>query len=104
MAQPTCWPAPGPPAILFEFNPITLAQCGEDVDTLAANLRGHILYYVDDFRAQMLPFGEMVENLRKISWICNMFAVPSRLLKKLGLATVPPGRRSAPTVVWTAGT
>ena len=44
VAQPTCWPAPGPPAILFEFNPITLAQCGEDVDTLAANLTGHILY------------------------------------------------------------
>jgi hypothetical protein len=65
-----------PPAILFEFNPITLAECGEDVDTLAANLTGHILYYVDDFRAQMLPFGEMVENLRKINWICNLFAVP----------------------------
>jgi FkbM family methyltransferase len=29
-----------PPAILFEFNPITLAECGEDVDTLAANQRG----------------------------------------------------------------
>ena len=53
-----------PPAILFEFNPFTLAECGEDVDTLAANLTGHILYYVDDLRAQMLPFGEMVENLR----------------------------------------
>jgi FkbM family methyltransferase len=65
-----------PPAILFEFNPITLAECGEDVDTLAANLTGHILYYVDDFGAQMLPFGEMVENLRKITWICNLFAVP----------------------------
>jgi hypothetical protein len=37
---------------------------------------GHILYYVDDLRAQMLTFGEMVENLRKISWICNLFAVP----------------------------
>jgi hypothetical protein len=24
----------------------------------------------------MLPFGEMVENLRKITWICNLFAVP----------------------------
>ena len=40
-------------------------------------LTGHILYYVDDLRAQMLPFGEMVENLRRISWICNLFAVPS---------------------------
>jgi hypothetical protein len=57
------------------FNPITLAECGEDVDRLAANLTGHILYYVDDLH-QMLPFGEMVENLRKISWICNLFAVP----------------------------
>src|SRR5215470_8858983 len=26
--------------------------------------------------AQLLPFGEMVENLRKITWICNLFAVP----------------------------
>jgi sugar lactone lactonase YvrE len=25
----------------IEFNPITLAECGEDVDTLAANLTGH---------------------------------------------------------------
>ena len=65
-----------PPAILFEFNPIMLAQYGEDVDTLAANLTGHILYYVDDLRGQMLPLGEMVEELRKINWICNLFAVP----------------------------
>ena len=65
-----------PPAILFEFNPITLAECEENIDTLGASLTGHILYYVDDLRGQMLPFGEMVENLRKISWICNLFAVP----------------------------
>ena len=65
-----------PPVILFEFNPITLAECGENIDTLAASLTGHILYYVDDLRGQMLPFGEMVENLRRISWSCNLFAVP----------------------------
>jgi FkbM family methyltransferase len=65
-----------PPVILFEFNPITLAECGEDVDTLAACLTGHILYYVDDIHGQMLPFGELVEDLRKISWSCNLFAVP----------------------------
>ena len=65
-----------PPALLFEFNPITLAECEEHIDTLGASLTGHILYYVDDLRGQMLPFGEMVENLRRISWICNLFAVP----------------------------
>jgi hypothetical protein len=65
-----------PPAILFEFNPITLAECDENIDTLAARLTGYILYYVDYLRGQMLPFGEMVENLRMITWICNLFAVP----------------------------
>src|SRR6516165_6555248 len=49
-----------PPVILFEFNPITLAECGENIDTLAASLTGHILYYVDDIHGQMLPFGELV--------------------------------------------
>jgi hypothetical protein len=65
-----------PPAILFEFNPTTLAQCGADVGSLAASLGGHVLYYVDDLRGQMLPFGEPVEDLHRISWICNLFAVP----------------------------
>ena len=35
-----------------------------------------MLYYVDDLRGQMLPFGEPVEELRRITWICNLFAVP----------------------------
>jgi FkbM family methyltransferase len=65
-----------PPALLFEFNPVTLAECGEDVDTLAACLTGYTLYYVDDLRGQMVPFSEMIDDLRKISWICNLFAVP----------------------------
>jgi FkbM family methyltransferase len=64
------------PAILLEFNPITLAECGEDVDTFTACLTGYILYYVDDLRGQVIPFGEMVDELRKINWICNLFAVP----------------------------
>jgi FkbM family methyltransferase len=64
------------PAILFEFNPITLGECSENVDTLVASLTGHTLHYVDDLQGQMLPFGERMDNLGKINWICNVFAVP----------------------------
>jgi FkbM family methyltransferase len=64
------------PAILFEFNPVTLAECDADADTLAALLAGYTLHYVDDLRGRMLPFGAPVGDLQKIDWVCNLFAVP----------------------------
>jgi FkbM family methyltransferase len=64
------------PAVMFEFNPVTLAECGADADTVAAQLESYTLHYVDDLSGRMLPFGAPVDNLRRIDWICNLFAVP----------------------------
>jgi FkbM family methyltransferase len=67
---------PDRPAILFEFNPTTLAQRGASVHTLLTLLHGYALYYVDDLRAQKIPFGSPIQDAEKIDWICNLFAVP----------------------------
>jgi hypothetical protein len=67
---------PDRPAILFEFNPVTLPECGADTNTLAVLLADYTLHYVDDLRGRMLPFAAAVSDLRKIDWICNLFAVP----------------------------
>lgn len=67
---------PDRPAILFEYNPITLTQCGASVHTLLNLLHGYALHYVDDLRAQKIPFGSPIQDAEKIDWICNLFAVP----------------------------
>lgn len=64
------------PAIIFEHNPTALSECGVGVDALYSLLKGYDVYYVDDLRGQLLPFGNAVEAVQRIDWICNMFAVP----------------------------
>jgi hypothetical protein len=32
---------------------------------------------VDDFERQKIPFGERVERIDDIRWVCNLFAVPT---------------------------
>jgi FkbM family methyltransferase len=64
------------PAILFEHNPITLAERGTSVRELIGELTGYALYYVDDLRGQMFPFGHPIREAERIDWICNLFAVP----------------------------
>ncbi|GEM_PF-1092708 len=64
------------PAVLFEFNPISLAQCGAEVGALYELLSDYALYYIDDLRGQVLPFGSPVSAFERIDWICNIFAVP----------------------------
>jgi FkbM family methyltransferase len=64
------------PAIIFEFNPITLLECGENQLCFDELLSGYILNYVDDFQGQKLPFGSTIAHLNEIRWICNLFAVP----------------------------
>jgi FkbM family methyltransferase len=64
------------PAILFEFNPISLAECGATAEALIALLADYTLYYVDDLRGQLLPFGSPVSEIDAIHWICNLFAAP----------------------------
>lgn len=67
---------PDRPAILFEFNPITLTECGASVHALLNLLPGYALQYVDDLRGQKVPFGSPIQDAKKIDWICNLFAVP----------------------------
>jgi len=64
------------PAILLEYNPVTLRECGVSTRTLLDLLSGYALYYVDDLRGQQIPFGSPVRDAEKIDWICNLFAVP----------------------------
>jgi FkbM family methyltransferase len=78
--------APDRPAILFECNSATLAECGDSVATLSNLLPGYDLYYVNDYCGQKIPFGYPVENPDQIDWVCNLFAVP---------ATESAGRRWA---------
>jgi FkbM family methyltransferase len=64
------------PAILFEYDARSLAHRGETGESLAEGLVGYDLYYVDDLRGQLLPFGSPVASFEGIDWICNLFAVP----------------------------
>lgn len=68
---------PDRPGIMFEYNPQTLAVAGEDVSSFAALLSGYVLHYVDDFEGQRRPFGQRVDSIAEIRWVCNLFAVPS---------------------------
>jgi FkbM family methyltransferase len=65
-----------PPAILFEHNPISLAQCGARTDALYDLLADYSFYYIDDLRGQMMPLGNPLSSFRSIDWICNIFAAP----------------------------
>jgi FkbM family methyltransferase len=64
------------PAILFEFNPLTLLETGSSVGSFTRYLTGYAIYYVDDFEGQKIPFGSCVERIAGIDWVCNLFAVP----------------------------
>ena len=65
-----------PPAIFFEWNPLTLREIGIKPEEIIALLRDWNLYYVDDFEGQRKPLGELVSNAAGIDWTCNFFAVP----------------------------
>jgi FkbM family methyltransferase len=67
---------PDRPAIIFEYNPTTLSECGEDPDDFFNILSGYKLYYVDDLDGQIFPLGSPIDDLHKIRRICNLFAVP----------------------------
>ncbi len=64
------------PALLFEYNPLTLAERGESPAVFPELLAGYRLHYVDDLARQKFPFGSPVRELADIHWICNLFAVP----------------------------
>lgn len=65
-----------PPAVCFEWNPLTMSEVGESPDEIIEMLMSHALYYVDDFEGQRFPFGTPVTSPREVDWVCNLFAVP----------------------------
>ena len=67
---------PDRPAILFEYNPVALMECGSPVGTLLELMSGYALHYVNDMRGQTFPFGGLLADIEKIDWTCNLFAVP----------------------------
>ena len=64
------------PALLFEFNPSTLSEWGENPRYHDEILSGYALRYVDDLEGQQLAFGSTVTQLSEIRSICNLFAIP----------------------------
>jgi FkbM family methyltransferase len=65
------------PAVCFEYNPLTLSELNNSPDEIRQSLPNYRFYYIDDFEGQRKPFGEEIRNLGEISWVCNVFAVPT---------------------------
>jgi FkbM family methyltransferase len=64
------------PALLFEYNPVALAERGANAQAFEHLLSGYSLRYVDDFEGQRRPFGAIIARLNDLDWPCNLFAVP----------------------------
>jgi FkbM family methyltransferase len=64
------------PAVLFEYNPDTLMECGAAVDAFHELLAGYALYYIDDFEGRKKPFGSRIARVEDTQYACNLFAVP----------------------------
>jgi FkbM family methyltransferase len=63
-----------PPAICFEWNPLTLSEQNSSPSELMRLLPNYQFYYIDDFEGQRKPFGERISNPSEINWVCNLFA------------------------------
>ena len=54
-----------------------MKERGNSLTELAELLGSRTCYYIDDFQGQRIPFGEEIENLTEIDWVCNIFAISS---------------------------
>jgi len=68
--------SPDAPAICLEWNPVTMKERGSSLTDLVELLGARTCYYIDDFEGQRMPFGEEIESVANINWVCNVFAVP----------------------------
>jgi len=66
-----------PPAICFELNPLTLKESDTSVHKLISLFVGYDFFYIDDFEGQRIEFGQKLSDIRKIDWVCNIFAIPA---------------------------
>lgn len=65
------------PALMFEYNPLTLRELGAEGSNLAQLLSGYSLHYADDFAGQRRPVGDPIRSIDEIHWLCNLFGVPN---------------------------
>lgn len=70
------------PGICLESNPIALSECNSSVRELSEQLSAYELFYINDFEGQRMSFGQLVDDLNSIDWVCNIFAVPRTPLGK----------------------
>ena len=71
---------PDAPAICLEWNPVTMKERGSSLTELLELLGARACYYIDDFEGQRIPFGEEIERVANINWVCNVFAIPQNRL------------------------
>jgi FkbM family methyltransferase len=65
-----------PPALSFEWNPLTASEVNSSLSEIPDMLPGYRLYYIDDFEGQRKPFGTEIAMPTELAWACNIFAVP----------------------------
>jgi FkbM family methyltransferase len=65
-----------PPALCFEWNPLTLSEVRNSPLAMMRSLASYHLYYIDDFEGQRRPFAQEISNLGDVAWVCNVFAMP----------------------------
>lgn len=66
-----------PPSIALEWNPSAMRQTETDSGGVVRSLNRYQVFYIDDFEGQRLPFAERLDDLAKIDWTCNVFALPN---------------------------
>lgn len=66
-----------PPAICFEWNPLTLSESNSSTSEVMSSLPGYSFYYIDDFEGQRKPLGELLDSAAQIDWVCNVIALPN---------------------------
>ncbi len=74
---------PNPPALMLEFNPLTLRETGALRSTFESLLSRYAIYYVDDFEGQKKEFGAPVNTLDDLDTVCNLLAVPDTEVAKI---------------------
>lgn len=60
----------------LEWNPSALRQTGFSGDTIYELLRRYRFYYLNDYEGQLIPSLEEIDDIRRITHVCNLFAIP----------------------------
>jgi FkbM family methyltransferase len=89
-----------PPAICFEWNPLTLSEVKSSSAELIQSLANFHFYYIDDFEGQRKPFAGEISDLDKIDWVCNVVAIPRSQRSEHRWAATRPDTEAKITSNW----